>query len=278
MDNFPDIITGAKALLFDTCQTINQLGYKYIIVGGWTTFLLNSSDICHPGTKDVDILFDKGYEKGSLKKVIEALLENGFILSAKHDFQLFKEIQVASHRLIYNVDLLHPLETVNPKEIYVEQVDLGIPADKYQSATFKMKSIVLPSSQALFDLNLVTPYQLSLSTGKGAIHVQVPLMSELGTLITKSQSVKQPKRFRDAFDIFLTVHQSADIDKLVSEVEKLKSKNIGTYNTLYGIREAFEEEIMYANTIKFHDIKKELFDRTMQNFLEKTGLIKKAKN
>lgn len=64
MTEYTDIQTGAFGLLYDTTKLLNELGVKYIIIGGWTPFLLNSKPILHPGTKDVDVLFDGAYEKG----------------------------------------------------------------------------------------------------------------------------------------------------------------------------------------------------------------------
>jgi hypothetical protein len=278
MTDFPNIQSGAEGVLYETAKLLNQLGTKYIIVGGWTTYLLNSEPIKHPGTKDVDVLFDQGYVKGSLKPIILEFLSQGFILSAKHDFQLFKEISVGGETFIYNVDLLHPLETAKPKDIYVEQIDLDIPADKYQSKTFKLKSIALPSSQSLFNNNIVTDYTLQIKIGDLTLEQTVPLMGELGTLITKSKSVSNEKRHRDALDIFLTIKQSRDINALVDSIKHLKQMDINTYNTLYGIREAYDSNLLLTNTYRFIEVDPDDFRKTIEKFFDEIGLTKQATN
>ncbi len=277
MTQFPDIQSGAFGLLYETTTLLNKIGTKYIIVGGWTPYLLNSAPIPHPGTKDVDVLFDKAYEKGKLREVIMSFLDNGFILSAKHDFQLFKQIQVKENLFIYNVDLLHPLETVKPKDIYVEQIDLNIPADKYLSSTFKMKSIALPSSQSLFDYNLITQYNLEIKVDESSVLSQtVPLMGEIGTLITKSNSVMKDKRYRDSLDIYLTIKQSRNYDELCKSIIKLKSDSIDTYNYLYGIREAFENLTLLSNTLRYIVVDRNDFNKTISSFLDSVELNKEA--
>ncbi len=280
MNEYSDIQTGALGMLYETTSLLNRLGVKYIIVGGWSPYLLNSKPIPHPGTKDVDVLFDGAYEKGRLGDIILKFLKNNYVLSAKHDFQLFKKIKVAGQDFIYNVDLLHPLETIKPKDIYVEHIDLNIPADKYQSRTFKMKSIALPSSQSLFDSNVISKYKLEITTVTGqSISEEIPLMGELGTLITKSQSVSVPKRYRDSFDIYLTIKQSSNYGALIDSIKLLKKGNINTYNTLYGIRQAYEDSILLTNTLRFlNDLNRDEFIETFELFFEQTGLNNKATN
>lgn len=269
MKEYQNIQDGAFGMLYESTNILNSLDVKYIVVGGWSPYLLNSNPIPHPGTNDVDVLFDKGYEKGKLKEIIAALLDSGFILSAKHDFQLFKEINVKGKTFIYNLDLLHPLETVNPTDIYVEHIEFDIPADKYLSKNFKMKSIALPNSQVLFDNKVYQSYSLEVD---GLKKIEFPLMSELGTLLTKSKSVLIEKRYRDSLDIFLTISQSQNYNQLIKEIRKLKIKSPDSFNVLYGVRQAFEEVKLYINTIRFINIKKPDFDYTVELFLKETGL------
>lgn len=140
--NFNNLQDGAFGLLAETADILNRNKIKYIIVGGWSPLLLNDNPIAHPGTKDVDILFENGYRKKELGEIILKFIDSGFLLSAKHDFQLFKEIEVQGNKFIYNIDLLHPTETQKPEEIYVDHIDLEIPSDKYQSNTFKVNQLL----------------------------------------------------------------------------------------------------------------------------------------
>jgi len=280
MNEFSDLQTGATAVLYDTTTLLNDMGVKYIIVGGWSPFLLNSDPIPHPGTKDVDVLFDRAYEKGTLSEIIREFLKHGFLLSAKHDFQLFKSVVVAGNPFIYNVDLLHPLETIKPKDIYVEHIDLGIPADKYLSETFKMKSIALPSSQSLFDYNIITKYSLEEpGSDRQRRYQEIPLMSELGTLITKSRSVFETKRYRDSLDIYLAIKQCRDYNLLISTTNLLRRTNVNTFNTLYDIKKAYDEEKLFSNTLRFiSHLEKDEFNGTFENFFINAGLNLPATN
>ena len=53
---------GAKELLRNTIAVLNNFEeLEYIIIGGWCPLLRNKTEICHPGTLDVDILFKEAY-------------------------------------------------------------------------------------------------------------------------------------------------------------------------------------------------------------------------
>ena len=54
-----------------------------MVIGGWCPVLRNKSEVTHPGTLDVDILFKESYQSGSLKILIESFIESGFMPSAK---------------------------------------------------------------------------------------------------------------------------------------------------------------------------------------------------
>jgi hypothetical protein len=280
MNSYEDLLTGAIGILCDVTSILNRKETNYIIVGGWSPFLLNSQPYHHPGTKDVDILFDKAYNKDSLREIILALLEEGFILSAKHDFQLFREVDIKGNRFIYNVDLLHPLETANPNEIYVEHIDLDIPASQYQQNSFIMKSIALPSSQILFDAGLFTKYQLNLEMNGEAktIHQTFPLMNEIGTLITKSKSVLIEKRYRDSLDIYLAIKQNRNYEKMIEKILFLKENHRTAYNTLYGIRKAYESRVLITNVDRFFKVDRTDFISLFEKFLSDTLLIDEAAN
>ncbi|NVK33539.1 MAG: hypothetical protein HWE23_03605 [Rhodobacteraceae bacterium] len=267
----PDNIQeGAKILLNDTAKILNDNAVNYIIVGGWSPYLLNSTEIKHPGTKDVDILFENAYKPEELKGIISKFIEAGFILSAKHDFQLFKKIPVRNFEFIYNIDILHPSETTWETDIFIDHIELDVPKDEFQDENFKMKSIMLPDSNFLFDGHY-SKYELSDNTS-------INLMNELGCILTKSKSVNIEKRFRDSLDIFLAIHQCRDYDSLVTSTLKLRSDNQPVYNSLYGIREAFENSTLFMNSRRYTDIPKENFDHTISKFFKDTKLNLPASN
>lgn len=265
-----NIQEGAKILLKDTAKILNENAVNYIIVGGWSPYLLNSTEIKHPGTKDVDILFENAYKPEELKNIISKFIESGFILSAKHDFQLFKKIPVREFEFIYNIDILHPSETTWETEIFIDHIELDVPKDEFQDENFKMKSIMLPDSNFLFDGHY-SKYGLTDT-------IDINLMNELGCILTKSKSVNIPKRFRDSLDIFLAIHQCRDYEGLVSSTLKLKEDNLPVYNSLYGIREAYENLTLFSNTNRYTDISKEDFDKIILKFFEDTELNLPASN
>jgi hypothetical protein len=73
------------------------------------------------------------------------MLKNGFILSAKHKFQLLRTLRVASREIVFNVDLMHPLEASANSEMFQDILELEIRSD-YDENRPKVKSICFPSS------------------------------------------------------------------------------------------------------------------------------------
>lgn len=269
---------GAHTLLADTVKILNENNMNYIIVGGWSPYLLNDTVIKHPGTKDIDILFSHAYQKGNLKDIIISLLKNNFILSAKHDFQLFRKIKVKDNEFVYNIDLLHPYETRWQSETYVDHLELDIPADRYQSKNFKMKSIALPNASCLFD-GLYTNKEIDFPLSDGTKPKQTfRLMDEVGCLITKSKSVSIKKRERDSLDIFLAINQNQNYSTFITKILSLKKQDVTAYNCLYGIREAYDKQILFPNIRKYCDLKIEEYDKTFQKFFDDSDLYKPAEN
>lgn len=209
------VIEGANELLVETVSALSSAGENdYIVIGGWCPYLRNTSGIRHPGTLDVDILFKEGYHEGALKNAIDTLLNNGFVASAKHPFQLLLEKQIGSERLIYNVDLLHPRMSDTDKRMFVDQLDLDIPIDDDERRVKKMRSIVQPNSVVLFEESLFSPFNIS--------GIEFNLVDFTGMFITKMDSCQKQKRERDSFDIYVGFKSElVDLHKLHS----IKSKN-----------------------------------------------------
>ena len=103
-----DILEGSKQLLSESVDLLGSSKSDIVIVGGWGPYLRHTDK--HPGTKDVDILFPTNYSKERITDILDRFLENGFFISAKHDFQLCRAYQIGKRAYIYNVDLLHPTE------------------------------------------------------------------------------------------------------------------------------------------------------------------------
>lgn len=158
----------------------------------------------HPGTRDVDILFSD--EQDSIVDAAQALLASGFHPSAKHEFQLLRPIEVANRKFVFNVDLMHQGEFRGPQDLFADIFDLGIP-DAYDPTGKRwLKSILFSSSAIIFEQHLWSPIELEGRNADGASRlISIPLMDEVGLILSKVESVRQPKRPRDAFDIYFVL-------------------------------------------------------------------------
>ena len=222
-EQISSVLDAAKELLVDVVLTLQQSNAEFVIVGGWSPYLLNTSKHVHPGTKDVDVLFSDDSARGGLGQHIEVLLKNGFMPSAKHDFQLLKPIEVAGQKLVFNIDLLHPSETIKNPELLVNQLDLHI-LDSEIGASKAIRSIVLPSSKILFEAGFREEFAtVSPLTSKSA---RIPLISSAGSILSKCESVSSSKRKRDSFDIYISL--------LSSGIENT-AKAIAPYKSLDGV-------------------------------------------
>jgi hypothetical protein len=111
LSSFDSINDAARPLLGETTLILDRFGTDYVVVGGWSVCLLNDPDLIHPGTADVDVLFQNAATKGTIEGVVEVFLKGEYLLSAKHPFQLLRKIRVCGREFFFNVDLCHPLET-----------------------------------------------------------------------------------------------------------------------------------------------------------------------
>lgn len=180
-----------------------------MVIGGWCPVLRNESEVSHPGTLDVDILFKDSYQSGNLKSVIESFIDSGFMPSAKHPFQLLKSQEINGKRFVYNIDLLHPNMANNPDQIgmFVDHLELDVPINNCEEKLKKMMSIVLPNSEILFRENLFDKFTKSGETFN--------LVSFDGMFITKMDSCQKQKRERDSFDIYLAfLSEGIDVGKI----------------------------------------------------------------
>lgn len=190
------VMDGGVQLLAETAAVLSaHADLNYVVIGGWSPYLLSSTKYPHPGTLDVDILFAGGYEEKALKSFMQAMLDSGFVPSAKHNFQLFKSFEVSGQELVYNVDILHP-GMKDDKSMFVGHLDLDLPMDKDRLRVKNMMSIVLPNSQVIFDEQLYALHEIN--------GVSINLCSLEASVITKLDSCQKPKRERDSFDIYVS--------------------------------------------------------------------------
>lgn len=214
--SYASISDAARAVLCEATAIATGAGQPFVVVGGWSPLLLNSGAIVHPGTRDVDLLFERGTNQGALEDVLHAFLKNGYLSSAKHQFQILRVVRVADREFVFNVDFLHSAEVTNPEELFVDHLVLDD-----GPLLYRYQSIVVPMSSLLFEDAGRTSIGVSAVTPAGDERsVDVPLMSELGTLLTKSKSMSQAKRSRDAFDVFLAIIQARNIDDLKGQIRE----------------------------------------------------------
>lgn len=232
MSGYKYIQDGSTALLGETCEIMNNAGIDYLIVGGWSPFLLNSSPLPHPGTKDVDILFKSGTKTGDLESLIKIFLSKGFIVSAKHPFQLLKCMKIDGFELMFNIDLLHPDDQEKKPEMFVDHIDFPVKESSTMRIDYKGKTIVLPKSDFFFDDFITKETKtFDLYDGRREI-IEFNLLNEAGLILSKSKSVFNEKRTRDAYDIFLAIYQSRDYNRTISQLKNLSTTQTEIFSAL----------------------------------------------
>lgn len=247
--DYPNILAAAQGLLGEAVQIANESGLAFAVVGGWAPFLRNSRPVEHPGTKDVDLLFEKGAEPGALQHVVGEFLGAGYIPSAKHEFQILRELRVAGRAFIFNVDLLHPAESSRNPELFVDHLELPVPSSEFRSDSYFLKSIMIPDAAFIFEGH-ASQFEVDCELPMGqTVTSAVPLISEAALIITKCDSCKSAKRQRDAFDIFLTVVQSHDYDGLVQSFLSLKENHRDVYNSIYAVIETLQTKHIFARNV-----------------------------
>lgn len=227
------ILDGARCLLGECCEILNRSKVEYIIVGGWSPFLLNSNGYLHPGTKDVDVLFKKGLITNQLETVINEFLKNDFLQSAKHPFQLLKTIDIHDHKFVYNIDLLHPDDQEKKSDMFVDHIDFPIKESEIIDVNYKGKTIRLPKSDLFFtSFYDKVSHDFLLLNGETK-NIEFDLLNESGLILSKLKSVFNEKRTRDAYDIYLAIEYNRDYQNSIRKLKDIISKN-----TL--VKESFE--------------------------------------
>lgn len=238
---YPTIQSAARGLLG---EVVNAIGarQKYVVVGGWSPYLLNNGPIPHPGTKDVDLLFLNGDRENELKSVVGHLRSQGFLPSAKHEFQLLRILNVRGVEFVFNVDLLHPGPLQANTVDFVKHLELPVPLNEFRNDRYTSKSIGVPGAKFLFDGFIdFLPCQFELPNGDSP-QLAVPVMREVGTIVTKSGTVLMKKRARDSFDVFVATTQVRDRKALLNDFKRLKSDYADEFDTMGVYRELCESQ------------------------------------
>lgn len=282
MYEYSSILAAARGLLGEVVHILSGVSVgRFTVIGGWSALLLNDGQIRHPGTRDADILFQNGLEPGALALAVTALRDSGYLLSAKHEFQLLRVLSVSGTPFVFNVDLLHPAASETDPSLFADHVSLPIPLAEYREDTYIVKSIAVPEASFVFDgyidevsLDFVLP------TGTGRT-VTIPVINEVGAIVTKAKSMSNPKRLRDAFDVYLAIKQARDYIRVVESFRRLEDSNLPVFNTLFSIRSALDKGIPQRNVPSFltpdPDVRIDV-GSVFEDFLAEIPLPKKAKS
>lgn len=246
--NYPDILSASAGLLGRAVEVMGQIELPFVVIGGWSPYLLNKGQIRHPGTRDVDLLFEDGATPGALREVVKALIGAGFLLSAKHEFQLLQVLRVAGIEFVFNVDILHASEARKNPQMFVDHVSLPVRVSEFGPATVPARSIVVPVSRFLFSGHIVEHEFSFKSPETGAdAKAAVPLMNELGTLVTKAESMSMTKRRRDAFDVMLAIQQVRDRGELLEGMRRLRTEHPEAFLELSKLHRLTKDKALRAN-------------------------------
>ena len=203
--NYSNLLDANRGVLAETCEIMSRTKMEYVVVGGWVPYLRGAGHtLHHPGTSDVDLLFNGDFD--GVRNAIPEFFKAGYVPSAKHPFQLLKELTVGGKNFVFNVDLMYPAEAGSHEDLFHDIIDLGVRRDGYSLETHKMKSIAFLSADVIFYQSLWSDWLVSATTPDGR-HVEntIPLMDERGLILSKCESVKGIKRGRDAFDIYFVL-------------------------------------------------------------------------
>lgn len=261
---------GALALLGETTELLNSHGIDYIIVGGWSPFLLNSAPFPHPGTKDVDILFKSGTQEGELKALIETFIKKGFVQSAKHPFQLLKAIDINRHSFMFNIDLLHPDDQEKKPEMFVDHIDFPVKESHSMRIDYKGKTIILPKSDFFFS-DFYTKYQHEFELTDGTKkNIEFNLLNEAGLILSKAKSAFNEKRTRDAYDIFLAIQQCRNYESTIGQLLNISNNHKAIFLAIEKMHTPKNLEILDRNIYEwFSKVDVEESDRNTDETFKK---------
>jgi hypothetical protein len=249
--NYPNLVAAAEGLLCETVELVIGTKLTFAVIGGWSPFLLNRGRIKHPGTHDVDLLFKDGGESGALQPVFDVLTTNGFVQSAKHHFQMLRILRVNDLLFVFNVDLLHASTTRRHPALFVDHVSLPVLLSEFNDESLTKGSIRAPVTDFIFDGHIAREDVNAILPNGTAGKWRVPLMDEVGTLITKAESMSLTKRQRDAFDIMITIRQSRDQAKLVHDLQNLRKQHSDAFAELTKLRQFCTEPRLRSNVTRF---------------------------
>lgn len=227
MHGYADESGAATGLLLDVVKRLTESNVDFVVVGGWIPYLFNSHPITHPGTFDVDILLNEATSREVFEAAASKLLKSGYLRAPKNSFQLHRILKVLGEDLVYHADFLH--------RKYADD------SDGLLMHWGKFQSIASPGMDIIFtEHERQTREVNAIDFGGQAASFDVPFCTEAGFIGAKGRSAMTEKRTRDAFDVFLVVHQSCDRELLIDRCRALKQNKIFAIS-LQNLRRGFGE-------------------------------------
>jgi hypothetical protein len=237
--NYPDEQQAALGLLGESVKILQQSGIDFVIIGGWIPFLFTPGQYKHPGTVDVDVVFHGKLKREQVEMAGGLLEQAGYLPAAKNKFQHYRLLKTNSRPIAYHIDFLHRLYAQDQEDFMLVHWNTDF------------QSFAGPGTDVIFLFNERTTesFQTTLPNGTTTT-VKADFGSEVAVLATKGRSMSSPKRFRDAFDIFLVVYQSRDRSELVRKSRGLMGAKLYAVS-LMKIRQQFTTGKAVENVMKF---------------------------
>lgn len=206
----------AQAMLLEVAGLLNRQTIDYAVIGGWIPYLFNAKPIPHTGTYDVDIILNAALSKEHVIRALDSMVkDSGYMRAPKNAFQVYRKLVVNNEPMIFHVDFLH-------RKYADDSADLIMQWGRYES-------IATPGTDVIFTEKEIRYEVISgLAMDGTETYLKVPFATEAGFLSSKGRSVGFGKRLRDAFDIFLIIHQSNNIAELTKRSRQLMKSSIFT--------------------------------------------------
>lgn len=183
MQTFRDEQEAAEFMLRHSTSVLAQHRVKFVIVGGWVTYLFNRHQFGHPGTFDVDVLLDSSsLDDGTFDTATEEMLSHGYMRAAKNQFQVHRALSIGGEKVLFHVDFLNERDPGNTLEL---QTGMG-----------RIKSLYTSPMRVVFKYDR---YRHSDELP------DVDFASEETFIASKALATLVKKRQRDAFDVYVTV-------------------------------------------------------------------------
>jgi len=178
----------------------------------------------------VDILLNEKTSRSSFEHAAQLLLGAGYLRAPKNQFQLHRLLSVRGENLVYHVDFLH-------RRYADDTDDLIRNWGRFQSIAGPGTDIIFTDAERMLkSVDVVLP------DGKGRC-ITASFCTEVGFLSAKGRSAPNPKRTRDAFDVFLVIHQSQDYGRLVARSKELMTHPVFKLS-LTSLRDGFRGKLL----------------------------------